>query len=40
MFEKLQKKIIEAPVLAYFDRFKKIITKFDSFNYVTGGVLS
>jgi hypothetical protein len=39
-FKKLQKRITEAPVLAYFDHSRKTITEFDSSDYVAGGVLS
>lgn len=39
-FEELKKKITEAPVLAHFDRTKKLIFEADSSDYVTGGVLS
>ena len=39
-FEELKKRITEAPVLAHFDRTKKLVFEADSSDYVTGGVLS
>ena len=39
-FESFKKVITQAPILRHFDRFKKVVLKIDSSDYVNEGVLS